>query len=117
MDSEQVFYEQADSWLEQILETAPVAATQLGEHRWDDRLSDYSPQALQEQHRLLLDGLQKKLAPSAPIVFTGNREQSIVIFFTIRLKISTDIECRPMNKPRLKHKQGDKHSPQPPIAI
>lgn len=53
MSSETAFYRRAEEMLFQILELNPVAATELGEHRWDDRLADNTPAALETQHRLL----------------------------------------------------------------
>lgn len=53
MEDEAVFYKRAEGWLERLLELYPVAATQLGDHRWDDRLADYTPEALAS---ILLDG-------------------------------------------------------------
>jgi len=57
MTSEATFYHRAEKWLDRLLELNPVAATQLGEHRWDDRLSDYTPQALENQHQEMLAAL------------------------------------------------------------
>ena len=51
MTDETHFYRRAEEWLERLLELNPVAATHLGDHRWDDRLSDNSLEALEEQHR------------------------------------------------------------------
>lgn len=50
MEQEKVFYELADAWLERLLELNPVAATQLGDHRWDDRLGDSSLAAIESQN-------------------------------------------------------------------
>jgi uncharacterized protein (DUF885 family) len=43
------FYRRAEKFIDRIMEEAPVAATQLGDHRFDDRLTDYSKAALQRQ--------------------------------------------------------------------
>jgi uncharacterized protein (DUF885 family) len=43
------FYRRAEKFIDRIMEEAPVAATQLGDHRFDDRLADYSKAALQRQ--------------------------------------------------------------------
>jgi uncharacterized protein (DUF885 family) len=51
MDPEKTFYQQAEAWLERLLELNPVAATQLGDHRWDDRLSDTSLVAIESQNQ------------------------------------------------------------------
>ena len=43
------FYRHAERFVDRLMEEAPVAATQLGDHRFDDRLADYSESALQRQ--------------------------------------------------------------------
>lgn len=53
MTAEETFYRRTEEWLYRILELNPVAATQLGDHRWDDRLSDNSPAGLDSQRREL----------------------------------------------------------------
>ena len=58
MHNEALFYSNAKAWLERMLSLNPVLATELGDHRWDDRLADYSPQAL--------DQLQQELAACRP---------------------------------------------------
>ncbi len=59
MGSEAVFYERAEAWLERLLELNPAAATQLGDHRWDDRLADSTPEALESQHQETLAALEE----------------------------------------------------------
>ena len=54
MTGEAVFYKRAEAWLERLLELNPVAATELGDHRWDNRLSDNTPAALESQYQELL---------------------------------------------------------------
>jgi uncharacterized protein (DUF885 family) len=54
VSEEAVFYARSEAWLARLLELSPVAATQLGDHRWDDRLSDYSAEALESQYQELL---------------------------------------------------------------
>lgn len=55
MTKESEFYARAEKWLERMLELNPVAATQLGDHRWDDRLAERSPEALEAENRELLE--------------------------------------------------------------
>ncbi|HHS98034.1 MAG TPA: DUF885 domain-containing protein [Chloroflexi bacterium] len=50
MNDESKFYQRAEAWLERLLELNPVAATQLGDHRWDDRLGDQSLEALEAEN-------------------------------------------------------------------
>lgn len=58
-NSEIKFYERAEAWLYRLLELSPVAATQLGEHRWDDRLSDMSLAGIESQHREILTAVDE----------------------------------------------------------
>ncbi|MEA3377582.1 MAG: DUF885 domain-containing protein [Chloroflexota bacterium] len=57
MTNETEFYRRTEAWLDRLLELNPVAATQLGEHRWDDRLSDYTAEALASQHEEMREAL------------------------------------------------------------
>lgn len=45
------FYRRAEAFIGRMMEEAPVAATQLGDHRFDDRLGDHSKAALERQQR------------------------------------------------------------------
>jgi uncharacterized protein (DUF885 family) len=51
MSLEEQFYRRVDEMVYQLLESNPGVATQLGEHRWDDRLGDRSAEALAQEHR------------------------------------------------------------------
>ena len=53
------FYRRAEQRLERLLELNPVLATQLGDHRWDDRLGDYTLEALESEQHEVLDGLSE----------------------------------------------------------
>jgi uncharacterized protein (DUF885 family) len=57
MTGEQRFYKMADDWLYGVLERNPVAATQVGEHRWDHRLGDRSAAALEAEHKEMVKAL------------------------------------------------------------
>lgn len=57
MTAEKEFYTRAEAWLMRVLEQNPVAATQLGDHRWDDQLGDYRPEALEHRHQEMTDAL------------------------------------------------------------
>ncbi|MGQ9478283.1 MAG: DUF885 domain-containing protein, partial [Candidatus Bipolaricaulia bacterium] len=48
---------QAERFIDRLLEEAPVAATELGDHRFDDRLGDYSKAALERQEREVREAL------------------------------------------------------------
>ncbi|MGC9396516.1 MAG: DUF885 domain-containing protein [Anaerolineae bacterium] len=58
-DSEAKFYERAEAWVYRLLELNPVAATQLGEHRWDDRLGDLSLEGIESQQREILTAVEE----------------------------------------------------------
>lgn len=57
MTGKATFYRWADEWLARLLEMNPVAATQLGDHRWDDRLAAFSPEAIENEHQETLAAL------------------------------------------------------------
>lgn len=59
MTTEATFYRRAEEWLDRLLELNPVAATQLGDHRWDDRLADATAESLESQHQEILTALAK----------------------------------------------------------
>ncbi|MFO7712020.1 MAG: DUF885 domain-containing protein [Dehalococcoidia bacterium] len=45
------FYKLAEGFIDRMMEESPVAATQLGDHRFDDRLADHGKATLERQHR------------------------------------------------------------------
>lgn len=53
------FYRRAERFIDRFMERSPVDATQLGDHRFDDRLADYSKGALNRQVREIKDALQE----------------------------------------------------------
>ena len=57
MTSESTFYRRAEEWLYRLMEFGPVGATQLGDHRWDDRLAEYAGEAIENQHQEILAAL------------------------------------------------------------
>src|SRR4051812_19840124 len=60
--ADDAFEKLARAAIEELLETNPETATALGDHRFDDRLTDYSQEALskaEKLHRELLSGLNK----------------------------------------------------------
>lgn len=57
MTSEATFYKRAEEGLYRLLELAPVGATQMGEHRWDDRLSDSTPAGLEAVRQTIRESL------------------------------------------------------------
>jgi uncharacterized protein (DUF885 family) len=59
MTNQATFYQRAEDWLYRLMELDPVSATQLGEHRWDDRLADNSPEALESRYQELLSAAKE----------------------------------------------------------
>ena len=55
--SQAKFYQRAEEFIDKLMEEAPVAATQFGDHRFDDRLSDCSKPALERQQREIKQAL------------------------------------------------------------
>jgi len=53
------FYRQAEKFIDEVMQEAPTAATQLGDHRFDDRLADYSKAALERQVREIREALME----------------------------------------------------------
>jgi uncharacterized protein (DUF885 family) len=51
------FHRRAEKFIDRFMEEDPVAATQLGDHRFDDRLADYSKAALERQVRQIREAL------------------------------------------------------------
>ena len=55
--SQAKFYQRAEEFIDKLMEEAPVAATNLGDHRFDDRLGDHSKPALDRQQREIKEAL------------------------------------------------------------
>jgi uncharacterized protein (DUF885 family) len=53
------FYRRAEKFIDRFMERSPVDATQLGDHRFDDRLADYSKGALEQQCREVKDAVEQ----------------------------------------------------------
>jgi uncharacterized protein (DUF885 family) len=53
------FYRKAEAFIDRMMKEAPVAATQLGDHRFDDRLSDNSKAALERQQRTIEEAIKE----------------------------------------------------------
>jgi uncharacterized protein (DUF885 family) len=65
----QQFYDRAKVWIDRLMELNPGAATQLGDHRYDDRLGDFTLAAQNAQNeeiksvRAELDGMETSSWP------------------------------------------------------
>ena len=57
--TEKQFYADAQTFVDELLKDSPVSATFLGDHRYDDRLADYTPTALKDQRKRLGNWLKK----------------------------------------------------------
>jgi len=55
--SEAEFYALVDGFFQRMMEESPVAATHLGDHRFDHRLGDHGPTARARQERMLREAL------------------------------------------------------------
>ncbi|MCR4392671.1 MAG: DUF885 domain-containing protein [Candidatus Acetothermia bacterium] len=55
--SEAEFYALVDQFFQRMMEESPVAATQLGDHRFDHKLGDHSPPARARQEKMLREAL------------------------------------------------------------
>lgn len=53
------FYRNAQRFIDRFMEQVPLAATQMGDHRFDDRLADYGQEALQRQRREIRDAIRE----------------------------------------------------------
>jgi uncharacterized protein (DUF885 family) len=51
MTQQEIFYKQAELVVRRIIELNPTAATQLGDHRFDGKLGDFTPEGLDGQNR------------------------------------------------------------------
>ena len=61
IDNEKKFYQDSQALIDALFEEAPTVATMLGDHRFDDRLADYSAAGIARQRKMLgqwLDSMQ-----------------------------------------------------------
>jgi uncharacterized protein (DUF885 family) len=49
LNSIDAFYRDTETMLDELVQNSPVTGTFLGDHRYDDRLANYTPQAVREQ--------------------------------------------------------------------
>jgi uncharacterized protein (DUF885 family) len=80
MTDEATFYSRAEELLERMMELNPVTATQLGDHRWDDRLGDYAAEALASQYQEWRDALAEFQAmDTAAFGLTAGIDHKLVV--------------------------------------
>jgi uncharacterized protein (DUF885 family) len=67
MTQQEIFYKKADHLVYRVLELNPTAATQMGDHRFDGRLGDFTPEGLDGQNREIKAALAdfRAMDPSA----------------------------------------------------
>jgi uncharacterized protein (DUF885 family) len=58
------FYQRVDEFFEYMMAEAPMIATHMGDHRYDDRLTDHSRQALDRREQRLAKALEELEAVS-----------------------------------------------------
>ncbi len=82
-----LFYERAHQFISQFLEESPVSATQLGEHRFDHRLTDYSRSGLQRRRRQLAEAsAELEAIPAAALELDAQIDHQLMTN-TIRMAI------------------------------
>lgn len=59
MTAEERFYVDAEACIQELMRHSPTTATFLGDHRWDDKLGDYRPDAIADQRRRLGEWLTR----------------------------------------------------------
>ncbi|MGQ9810577.1 MAG: DUF885 domain-containing protein [bacterium] len=59
MNNERFFYEMAEKLIYRMLELDPVAATEMGLHKWDDRYLDNDPDAMEGAYIEMRDHLSR----------------------------------------------------------
>jgi uncharacterized protein (DUF885 family) len=57
--TEKQFYDDAQIMLDELLRDSPISATFLGDHRYDDKLGDYSEAAIADQRRRFGEWLER----------------------------------------------------------
>ncbi|HET9232636.1 MAG TPA: DUF885 domain-containing protein [Candidatus Eisenbacteria bacterium] len=72
-----------DYW-EHVLKTNPLSATQLGDHRYDDRLSDITPEGIATEARWLRDFEKRVAAVDAATLGTEDKITRNALLFEIQ---------------------------------
>jgi uncharacterized protein (DUF885 family) len=57
--SDAKFYRRAEAFIERMLEEAPMAATHLGDHRYDDKLGRHTKEDIERQKGLVKEALEE----------------------------------------------------------
>lgn len=85
--SDTAFERLAHDCIENYLRTSPESATSLGDHRFDDQLSDYGPEARQAQ----VDTLRRELASLAQIDAAGLTGPNRIDAQILRVRLELDL--------------------------
>ena len=76
-----------DYW-EHVLETNPLSATQLGDHRYDDRLPDITPEGIAKEERWLRDFEKRVAAVDAASLGTEDKITRNALLFEIQSAVA-----------------------------
>jgi uncharacterized protein (DUF885 family) len=93
MTEQATFYRRAEEWLYRLMELSPVTATQLGEYRWNNKLPDYRPEALQEQYDEITAAVREFKGMDAA-GFTLDAQIDHTLFVTIFASFVREFEKR-----------------------
>src|SRR5688572_6727045 len=72
-DANRQFVELANDYIARLVEATPVLATVLGEHRYDDRLSDVTPAGRERTVQMQREFLRRLIAISPDSLSGSNR--------------------------------------------
>lgn len=97
----------ANGILDALLELSPEDATSLGDHRFDDRWSDFSPAGVQHRLDVLADGLSALDQLDEALIETTDTVDIDMLRTALSKEQWTFEELRPHEKDPLLHLPGD----------
>ncbi len=97
---EKQFYADSQSFVDEVLRDSPIFATFMGDHRFDDRLADYSKEAYEDQHRRFRVWLEKFQAyPIDSFSKDGRIDCILMVQVTKRFLREFDMLCSLQRNP------------------